>query len=158
MKYLYIIILFFVINCSGNKVSNHHGSKLLYSKYDKIQINVTNKNDLIKIIGPPSSISTFNKNKWFYIERVKTNLSIFKLGKQKIKTNNILILEINQYGILENKSIINIDEMNNIKFVKTTTTKDFEDKNLLYDVFSSLREKINAPVRKKQSRLSCNYC
>ena len=149
MKYLYIIILFFVINCSGNKVSNHHGSKLLYSKYDKIQINVTNKNDLIKIIGPPSSISTFNKNKWFYIERVKTNLSIFKLGKQKIKTNNILILEINQYGILENKSIINIDEMNNIKFVKTTTTKDFEDKNLLYDVFSSLREKINAPVRKK---------
>ena len=149
MKYLYIIILFFVINCSGNKVSNHHGSKLLYSKYDKIQINVTNKNDLIKIIGPPSSISTFNKNKWFYIERVKTNLSIFKLGKQKIKTNNILILEINQYGILENKSIINIDEMNNLKFVKTTTTKDFEDKNLLYDVFSSLREKINAPVRKK---------
>ena len=149
MKYLYIIILFFVINCSGNKVSNHHGSKLLYSKYDKIQINVTNKNDLIKIIGPPSSISTFDKNKWFYIERVKTNLSTFKLGKQKIKTNNILILEINQYGILENKSIINIDEMNNVKFVKTTTTKDFEDKNLLYDVFSSLREKINAPVRKK---------
>ena len=149
MKYLYIIILLFVINCSGNKVSNHHGSKLLYSKYDKIQINVTNKNDLIKIIGPPSSISTFDKNKWFYIERVKTNLSIFKLGKQKIKTNNILILEINQYGILENKSIINIDEMNNVKFVKTTTTKDFEDKNLLYDVFSSLREKINAPVRKK---------
>ena len=149
MKYLYIIILIFVINCSGNKVSNHHGSKLLYSKYDKIQINVTNKNDLIKIIGPPSSISTFDKNKWFYIERVKTNLSIFKLGKQKIKTNNILILEINQYGILENKSIINIDEMNNVKFVKTTTSKDFEDKNLLYDVFSSLREKINAPVRKK---------
>ena len=149
MKYLYIIILLFVINCSGNKVSNHHGSKLLYSKYDKIQIKVTNKNDLIKIIGPPSSISTFDKNKWFYIERVKTNLSIFKLGKQKIKTNNILILEINQYGILENKSIINIDEMNNVKFVKTTTTKDFEDKNLLYDVFSSLREKINAPVRKK---------
>ena len=149
MKYLYIIILFFVINCSGNKVSNHHGSKLLYSKYDKIQIKVTNKNDLIKIIGPPSSISTFDKNKWFYIERVKTNLSIFKLGKQKIKTNNILILEINQYGILENKSIINIDEMNKVKFVKTTTTKDFEDKNLLYDVFSSLREKINAPVRKK---------
>tara|TARA_Y100001935_G_scaffold42283_1_gene34445 strand:+ start:450 stop:905 length:456 start_codon:yes stop_codon:yes gene_type:complete len=149
MKYLYIIILFFVINCSGNKVSNHHGSKLLYSKYDKIQINVTNKNDLIKIIGPPSSISNFDKNKWFYIERVKTNLSLLKLGKQKIKTNNILILEINQYGILENKSIINIDKMNNVKFVKTTTTKDFEDKNLLYDVFSSLREKINAPVRKK---------
>lgn len=130
-------------------MSNHHGSKLLYSKYDKIQINVTNKNDLIKIIGPPSSISNFDKNKWFYIERVKTNLSLLKLGKQKIKTNNILILEINQYGILENKSIINIDKMNNVKFVKTTTTKDFEDKNLLYDVFSSLREKINAPVRKK---------
>ena len=33
---------------------------------------------LIKIIGPPSTISDFNKNKWFYIERLKTNQSFIK--------------------------------------------------------------------------------
>ena len=51
----------FTLNCSGNKVSNYHGSKLLNSKYDLLEVNVTNKNDLIKIIGPPSTISDFNK-------------------------------------------------------------------------------------------------
>ena len=57
-------MLLFIINCSGNKVSNYHGTKLLQSKYERININITNKNDLLEIIGPPSSISDFNKNKW----------------------------------------------------------------------------------------------
>ena len=149
MKYLYIIILFFVINCSGNKVSNHHGSKLLYSKYDKIQINVTNKNDLIKIIGPPSSISTFDKNKWFYIERKKTNQSLFKLGIKKISKNNILLVQFNNQGIVKDKRLINLDNMNDIKYVKKITQKDFEQDNTIYNIFSSMREKINAPARNR---------
>ena len=39
--------------------------------------------------------------------------------------------------------------MNDIKYLKKETKKDFQDKNALYDVFSSLREKINAPLRRK---------
>ena len=81
------------MNCSGNKVSNYHGNKLLSSKYDIIEVNVTNKNDLIRIIGPPSTISDFNENLWFYFERLKTNQSLVKLGAQKIKKNNFLIVE-----------------------------------------------------------------
>ena len=62
----------------------------------KLKVNKTNKNDLIKIIGPPSTISDFDKNKWFYFERLKTNQSLFKFGTQKIKKNNILIVELNK--------------------------------------------------------------
>ena len=72
MKYILIIFIIFISNCSGNKVTNYHGTKSLEVKFDKIIVNVTNKNDLIKIIGPPSSISDFNKNKWFYFERMIT--------------------------------------------------------------------------------------
>ena len=149
MKYLIILIFIFILNCSGNKVSNYHGSKLLDSKYDIIEVNVTNKNDLIKIIGPPSTISDFNENLWFYFERLKTNQSLIKLGAQKIKKNNILIIELNNKGILKSKRILNLDDMNDVEYIKTVTTKEFKNDNLIYGVFSSLREKINAPLRNR---------
>ena len=149
IKYFYILLFITIINCSGNKVSNYHGAKLLETKYNEIQVNVTNKNDLLKIIGPPSSISDFNKNKWFYFERQKTNQSLFKLGAQKIKKNNILIVELNNKGILKNKKLLNLDNMNDLKYVKSETSKEFKNDKMLYNIFSTLREKINAPIRNR---------
>ena len=124
--------------------------KSLDVKFSELKLNTTNKNDLYKIIGPPSFKSDFNKNKWFYIERLKSNQSLFKLGTQKIKKNYVLIVELSQNGLLINKKILNLNDMNDVKYLKTQTDKEFQNKNVLYDVFSSLREKINAPIRSKK--------
>tara|TARA_B100000989_G_scaffold58028_1_gene39428 strand:+ start:2598 stop:3056 length:459 start_codon:yes stop_codon:yes gene_type:complete len=149
MKYIFIIIFIFIINCSGNKVSNYHGIKSLEAKYEKIEIKKTNKNDLIEIIGPPSTISDFDKNKWFYFERLKTNQSLLKFGKQKIKRNNILVVELDQKGIVKSKNILDLNNMNDIKYVKQITVKDFKRDSTMYNVLSSLREKINSPTRNR---------
>ena len=147
MKLLIVLLFIFTINCQGNKVTNYHGNKSLEKKYDILKENFTNKNDLIKIMGYPSTVSDFDENKWFYIERLKTNQSLFKLGRQKIKKNNVLIVQLNDKGILKNKKLLNLDDMNDIKFLENTTGKDFSMYYALYEVFSSLREKINAPTR-----------
>ena len=149
IKLLLVLIFIFTINCSGNKVSNYHGMKSLDLKFEKLKINETNKNDIIDIIGPPTIKSDFNEYKWFYIERQKTNQSLFKLGKQRIKKNNVLVVELNQLGILINKKILNLEDMNDFKYLNIETKKEFQNKHIMYDVFSSLREKINAPTRKK---------
>ena len=146
---MYILFFIFIINCSGNKVSNYHGIKQLESKFDKIKVDSSNKNDLLKIIGPPSSISDFNKNKWFYIERLKTNQSIAKLGTQKIKKNNVLIVELDNKGVLKSKKLLNLNDMKDIKYIKEITQKEFKNDNLLYNIFSSFREKINAPAKNR---------
>ena len=124
--------------------------KSLDVKFNQLEVNKTNKNDIINIIGPPYLKSDFNNLKWFYIEREKTNQSLFKFGAQKIKKNNVLIVELSKSGILKEKRLLNLENMKDIKYLKTQTTKDFENKNLMYDVFSSLREKINAPTRSKK--------
>tara|TARA_B100001248_G_scaffold117599_1_gene87936 strand:- start:598 stop:1047 length:450 start_codon:yes stop_codon:yes gene_type:complete len=149
MKYFIILIFIFILNCSGNKVTNYHGTKLLNNKYEMIEVNVTNKNDLIKILGAPSTKSDFNKNVWFYFERLKTNQSLIKLGAQKIKRNNILIVKLDNKGILESKELLDLNDMNDINYIKTVTTKEFKNNNLIYGIFSSLREKINAPLRNR---------
>ena len=144
--FLFIII----VNCSGNKVTNYHGAKSLDIKFDQIQENITNKDDLIRIFGPPSTISDFNKNKWIYFERLKTNQSLVKLGAQKIKKNNILIVELSNSGILKEKKLLNIEDMNDLKYLKETTDKEFKNSDMLYGVISSLREKINAPLKNRK--------
>ena len=149
IKYLYILLFITIINCSGNKVSNYHGQKSLELKFDQLKINITNKNDIINIIGPPSIISDFNENKWFYVERLKTNQSLLKLGAQRIKKNNILIVELNNKGIIKSKRILDLDDMNDVEYLKIVTTKEFKNDNLIYGIFSSLREKINAPLRNR---------
>tara|TARA_B100001248_G_scaffold260502_1_gene248830 strand:- start:1220 stop:1675 length:456 start_codon:yes stop_codon:yes gene_type:complete len=151
MKIINFLLLFIVlVNCTGNKVSNYHGSKSLESKFNKIEVNKSNKNDLIKIIGQPSTKSDFNINKWYYVERLRTNQSLFKFGKQKIEKNNVLIVELNNSGILISKKILNLKDMNDLKFLKNTTKKDFKNDDLIYGIFSSLREKINAPLRNRK--------
>ena len=106
-------------------MSNNHGFNSLHTKYEKIIVNKTNKNDIIDIIGPPSSISEFDNNKWLYIERKKVNQSIFKLGIKKIDKNNILIVQFSNIGILKNKKLLNLNDMNDVKYVKNITEKEF---------------------------------
>jgi len=149
MKLFIIILFFFTLNCSTNKVSKNHGFISLETKFENISINKTNKNDIIKIIGPPSSVSNFDSNKWIYIERKKTNQSLFKLGIKKINTNNVLIVKFNNKGLLQYKKILNLDDMNDVKYVKDITSKEFKQNNLLYGIFTSFREKANAPMRNR---------
>ena len=150
MKYILILILFFTLSCSLNKVKNNHGVLSLENKISKIIINKSNTNDIINIFGPPSTKSTFDNNLWIYIERKKVNRSIFKLGNKKIVKNNVAILEIDNKGILKKKEIYDLNKMNKYKFSENTTQDSYEKNSYIYGVMTSLREKINAPAKRKK--------
>ena len=132
-------------------MTNYHGTKSLDTKFNEILVDKTNKNDLIRIFGPPSTKSDFEKNTWFYVERLKTNQSLIKLGAQKIKKNNILIVKLSSNGILKSKKLLNLSDMNDVKYLKETTDKEFKNTDMLYGIISSLREKINAPLRNRKN-------
>ena len=150
MNFLYLIVLFlFTLNCSINKVSNTHGYRFLEKKYETIELNKSNKNDVKKIIGPPSSRSKFD-NTWFFIERRKVNQSLFKLGRKKIESNNVIILEFNNMGLVSYKKLLDLNSMNDVAILEKKTMKKFKQDNLIYNILSTLREKVNAPSRKKK--------
>jgi len=152
MKYILILLLFFTLSCSLNKVKNNHGVLSLDKKISKIKINKSNINDIINVFGPPSTKSTFDNKVWIYIERKKTNRSIFKLGNQKIEKNNVVILEINKKGILSKKEIYDITNMNKYKFSKKKTSKKYAKDSYIYGVLSSLRDKIDAPIKRQKTQ------
>ena len=116
----------------------------------KIQVNSTNKNDIVKIFGEPSTKSSFDNDVWIYIERKITNTHF--LGKRELIVNNVLVLEIDELGLLAKIDFYNIDDMNRLNFDQDKTTLTYGKRNFIYDFLSSMRQKINDPlgVRKKR--------
>tara|TARA_B100001029_G_scaffold27147_1_gene19490 strand:- start:196 stop:663 length:468 start_codon:yes stop_codon:yes gene_type:complete len=150
MKYIFIFIFLFTLSCSFNKVKNNHGTTSLDTKYKKLYVNKSNSNDIINIFGPPSTKSNFDEKIWFYIERKKVNRSILKLGIQKLEQNNVVVLEINNKGLLVKKQIYDLDKMNELKFTEKNTEKKYSKNSYIYGVLRSLRDKIDAPTKRKR--------
>ena len=100
-KLLYIIILFFIVsNCSFKPVVKHHGVPFLEKKQTELIVFESNTNDIKKILGNPSTKSKFDNDVWIYIERKQTQSKLKNLGRMKIFKNDVLVLEIDDYGIL----------------------------------------------------------
>mgnify|MGYP001360421165 FL=1 len=147
-KLLFFIILIGLTNCKLNEVNKTHGSLNLDKKHKKLELSVSNKNDIVILLGPPSTVSQFDNNIWYYIERKVTNTSIFTLGREKVLKNNVLVLELDKNGILKTKEFLQFDDMKDIKFSKNTTDSNIINKNFLYNFFNSVRQKINEPIKK----------
>ena len=148
-KILYIFLIIFVTtSCSLKPIDNYHGVAFLEKKQEELLINKTNKNDIIKILGSPSTESILENDLWIYIENRKSKSSLLKLGKDIVLTSNILVLEIDNKGLLKSKKFYNIDDQNEINFNKNETAMSDKD-SFVYGVISSLKQKIDSPKRNK---------
>ena len=153
IKILYIIFLSLIVsNCSFKKVVDHHGVPFLEKKQKLLVVNTTNKNDIIKILGNPSTTSKFDNDVWIYIERKQTQSKLKNLGRMKIYKNDVLVLEVDDYGILKKKEFFNKDDMRNIKVVEATTEVGFKRNSFIYNFMSSMRQKINDPLGQRAKK------
>ena len=147
----FIIILLFISNCSLNKVIKHHGVNALNKKKDKLTVNISNSNDVEKLLGPPSTKGIFDKDLWIYIERKTSSSRLLRLGKKDLIVSNVLIIEINNKGLLSNKIFLNKEQMNNIKFDTSITNMNMTKRSFVYSFLNSMRQKINDPLGKKRN-------
>ncbi len=149
-KFYFIFFLLILSQCSLNKVILHHGVHNLEKKQTKLKINSSNKNDIIELIGPPSTQSTFDNEIYIYIERKTSSSKLTKLGKKKLLVNNVLVLEMNNKGLLVEKKFYDKNDMQNIKFEENITVVNYSKRSFIYNFLSTLRQKIDDPLGKKR--------
>ena len=119
-------------------------------KQTKLKVNYTNRNNIIDLIGPPSTRSTFDNDIYIYIERKTSSSKLTKLGKKNLITNNVLILEIDNKGILLSKKFFDKEDMNKINFEENITGINYSKRSFIYNFLSSVRQKIDDPLGKKR--------
>ena len=150
MKKLLLLSLILLSSCSLNKVILHHGIHNLETKQAKLKINVTNKNEIVELFGPPSTKSTFDNDVYIYMERKTSSSKLRNLGKKEILKNDVLILEIDSKGILLAKNFYDKNDMKKINFEENITGINYSKKSFIYNFLSSLRQKIDDPLGKKR--------
>tara|TARA_B100000035_G_scaffold313030_1_gene325797 strand:- start:1181 stop:1642 length:462 start_codon:yes stop_codon:yes gene_type:complete len=150
MKKLLLLLIILLSSCSLQKVIMHHGVHNLEKKQAKLKVNETNKNDIFAIIGPPSTKSTFDNDVYIYIERKTSSSKLRKLGKKDLIRNNVLVLEIDNSGILLSKKFYNKNDMKKIKFEESVTEINYEKKSFIYNFLNSIIQKVDDPLGKKR--------
>ena len=145
IKLLLVLLLPFIITaCQNNEVLKTHGIAYLDKREKLISVNQSNKNDVVKILGHPSTTGMEDNNLWIYIERTYTKAAAFKLGKNHLKKNNVLVLEFNKYGILEKKEFYNKNKMKNVEFAEAVTENELRKENFIVGFLSSIKQKMEA--------------
>ena len=143
IKTLYIITLLILLNsCTLKEPKKPHGINFLENREKVLEIGKTNKNDVIKLIGNPHTVSLYDQNTWIYFERTITRGKLIKLGQNVLKENNILEIRFNKYGILEDKKIITKEDMNNVKYSEKETSNNISQKSFVGKFLSSIRQKM----------------
>ena len=153
MKILLIILTIFLSSCKLNKVVNHHGVHNLEVKSEELLIKETNINQIRSLLGPPSSTSYFDDNILIYLERKTSNSKLLKLGKKKLIASNVLLLEVDNRGMLINKEFLNQDDLNKLVFTKKTTKKTGNQESFVYRALSGVITKVDDPLGKKRGTL-----
>ena len=153
MKIILIILTLFLTNCKLNKIVNHHGVHNLELKSAELIVNQTNINDIKRILGPPSSKSYFDKDIIIYLERKTSNSKLLKLGKRKLLVSNLLILEINNRGMLVNKKFLSKNDLNKLKISKKETVLNTQEQSIISQALSNILDKIDDPLGKKRGSI-----
>jgi len=142
LKNILFSIFFILLSCQLQDPDKNHGILFLDNRSDKLTVNKTNKNDVIKILGQPHT-KTFNEDDvWIYIERTLSKGKYHELGRHKLKTNNTLILSFDKYGVLKSKDFYDKNNINKIKFSKKTTENDLRRRSFVENFLQSVKNKM----------------
>ena len=154
IKVTFFLILYLLLNnCNLNKITKTHGIQYLEKKQNEVFLN-QNKNEIRSILGPPSTVSTFDENTWFYLEKEISGTKVTKLGKTELNKNNILVLKFNNRGILVEKDFFDKNDLREIEFEKNTTTTDINKKSVIGQFLYGIKQKIDDPLGLKRKGLN----
>jgi outer membrane protein assembly factor BamE (lipoprotein component of BamABCDE complex) len=141
---IFYIILFSLLlnNCQIREQNKLHGVVYLENREKLLKVGSDNKNNVIELLGQPHSKSLSKNDNWIYFERKTSKGKLIKLGQNVLKTNNVLELKFDKYGILISKKICTMNEMNSVKLSKEVTVNDINSPGFMQKFLSSIRQKM----------------
>ena len=142
LKKIVPLLFIILIGCQIQEPEKNHGILFLENRANKLILDKSNKNDVIRIIGQPHSKSINSENIWIYLERTLTKGKYYKLGRHVLKTNNTLVLTFNKYGVLKSKKFYDRNDLNKIAFNQNKTENKLSEKSFIELFLTSIKEKM----------------
>ena len=138
----YLLIFIILIGCKLQEPLKTHGIIFLENRSQKLVLNQSNKNDVIRIMGSPHIKEDEINQSWIYLERILSKGKYHKLGRHMLKENNILVLNFDKYGVLKNKKFLKKEDIKRLEFSQKITENELTKKSFVQKFLQSVKQKM----------------
>ena len=101
----------------------------------EIEPGVHSRQDIVDMLGSPSTVSTFQDRKWYYIGQKTTE---FAFMKPEVVDRSVLVVTFDESGYVDQTAHYTLDDSNEIEPVARTTPTEGRDLTLLQQLFGNL--------------------
>jgi len=133
-KYLIFSLLLSSLNSCSGRISNH-GALNIENKINTILERKLEKAEVEALLGPPSTVSAFEFNKWYYINNTMKHFAFYKSEIVSHKVYEIIFNSENQ-AIKINS--YNEKNLNNITYNEDYTDTRGNQKSLLQNILKGV--------------------
>ncbi len=139
---LYLLVFIILISCKLQEPLKTHGIIFLENRSQKLVLNKSNKNDVIRIMGRPHIKEDEINQSWIYLERILSKGKYHKLGRHILKENNVLVLNFDKYGVLKNKQFLKKEDLKKLEFSQKITENELTQKSFVQKFLQSIKQKM----------------
>ena len=117
---------------------------------DKLEVGSQSREDVVRLVGSPSAVGTFNPNVWYYITEKQEN---WGPSRPWISEQNVIQITFNEQGRVANIKYYDLKDAQNITMVSRITPTSGKELTVLEQIlgnvgkFSGPRQQSN-PARR----------
>ena len=110
---------------------------------DKLEVGTQSREDVVRLIGSPSAVATFNPNVWYYITERQEN---WGPSRPWIAEQNVIQLTFNDSGRISNMKTYDLKDAQNITMVSRITPTSGKELTILEQILGNVG-KFSGPAR-----------
>lgn len=127
-----LAVVLYLGGCTPNLVQ--HGNLVTQEKQDQLQPGTTTQEEVITLMGPPSSRGLFDPSTWYYVGMAGEQLAFFK---PEIEQETILRLTFDKQGILQKIKNFKPEDKEEVEPCPRVTPSSGHDMTILEQVFGN---------------------
>ncbi|WIM13680.1 outer membrane protein assembly factor BamE [Enhydrobacter sp.] len=102
---------------------------------DKLEIGTQSRDDVVRLIGSPSAVSTFKPNVWYYISQKQESWAFLK---PEIVDQHVMQLTFNESGRLDAIKKYDLNDAENITMVSRITPTAGKELTILEQILGNV--------------------
>lgn len=100
-----------------------------------IQPGLQSRQDIVDLLGSPSTVSTFQDRKWYYIGQKTEEIAFMKPA---VIDRQVLVVTFDESGLVEGTQLYGMDDAQEIEPVDRETPTEGRDLTLLQQLFGNI--------------------
>ena len=133
-KYFFTTIIFSISFTACSPIIDNRGFETDNVDFTQIQAGVQNTDQVLAVLGSPSTVSPFPPQTWYYVSKVTETKSFLK---PKTLEQQIIAITFDENGIVKSITESKGENTKDIKIVKRETATAGYKSGVLREVFSN---------------------